>query len=230
MATFLPCKHWFHEDCVVLWLKEHNTCPICRTPIEKNNRSGNNNNASNNNNNSGNNSSNRPQGPPSGQSSGRPSPFGSSPGFGGGSGWFSGGSPGWGGSAENAGGPPTRPVRYSRPPSQSQSRLNEALRNISSMQRERERDRDRDRDRGTSSGFSYDTSRMQRRSSHSPTSPRATAPGEHGARMRQRSPSESSRRTEDSDQRRQGHGPISWLRDRFGSGSGNGSSRDGRRQ
>ncbi|KAI8656635.1 RING-type domain-containing protein [Fusarium sp. Ph1] len=231
MATFLPCKHWFHEDCVVLWLKEHNTCPICRTPIEKNDRSGNNNNASNNNN-SGNNSSNRPQGSPSGQSSGRPSPFGPPPGFGGGSGWFSGGSPGWGGSAENAGGPPSRPVRYSRPPSQSQSRLNEALRNISSMQRERERDRDRDRDRdrGTSSGFSYDTSRMQRRSSHSPTSPRAAAPGEHGARMRQRSPSESSRRTEDSDQRRQGHGPISWLRDRFGGGSGNGSSRDGRRQ
>ncbi|KAK7414247.1 hypothetical protein QQZ08_012550, partial [Neonectria magnoliae] len=35
-VIFLPCKHWFHEDCVVLWLKEHNTCPICRTPIEKN--------------------------------------------------------------------------------------------------------------------------------------------------------------------------------------------------
>ncbi|RSL89424.1 hypothetical protein CEP51_001223 [Fusarium floridanum] len=231
MATFLPCKHWFHEDCVVLWLKEHNTCPICRTPIEKNDRAGNNNNASNNDN-SGNNGSNRPQGPPSGHSSARPSPFGPPPGFGGGPGWFSGGSPGWGGSAEIAGGPPSRPGRYSRPPSQSQSRLNEALRNISSMQREqRDRDRDRDRDRGTSSGFSYDNnSRMQRRSSHSPTSPRATAPGEHGARMRQRSPSESSRRTEDSDQRRQGHGPISWLRDRFGSGSGNGSSRDGRRQ
>lgn len=30
----LPCKHWFHEECVVLWLKEHNTCPICRAPIE----------------------------------------------------------------------------------------------------------------------------------------------------------------------------------------------------
>lgn len=34
-VTVLPCKHWFHGECVVLWLKEHNTCPICRTPIEK---------------------------------------------------------------------------------------------------------------------------------------------------------------------------------------------------
>ncbi|KAH8745125.1 hypothetical protein F5883DRAFT_371632, partial [Diaporthe sp. PMI_573] len=34
-VTVLSCKHWFHGECVVLWLKEHNTCPICRTPIEK---------------------------------------------------------------------------------------------------------------------------------------------------------------------------------------------------
>lgn len=33
-VTVLPCKHWFHGECVVLWLKEHNTCPICRSPIE----------------------------------------------------------------------------------------------------------------------------------------------------------------------------------------------------
>ncbi|KLU81449.1 hypothetical protein MAPG_00538 [Magnaporthiopsis poae ATCC 64411] len=33
-VTVLPCKHWFHGECVVLWLKEHNTCPICRAPIE----------------------------------------------------------------------------------------------------------------------------------------------------------------------------------------------------
>lgn len=35
----LPCKHWFHGECVVLWLKEHNTCPICRSPVENNARS-----------------------------------------------------------------------------------------------------------------------------------------------------------------------------------------------
>lgn len=36
----LPCKHWFHPDCVTLWLKEHNTCPICRTPIESGRNAG----------------------------------------------------------------------------------------------------------------------------------------------------------------------------------------------
>ncbi|RKU47171.1 hypothetical protein DL546_007434 [Coniochaeta pulveracea] len=26
-VTVLPCKHWFHGECVTMWLKEHNTCP-----------------------------------------------------------------------------------------------------------------------------------------------------------------------------------------------------------
>ncbi|KAF4340321.1 RING finger [Fusarium beomiforme] len=229
MATFLPCHHWFHEECVTLWLKEHNTCPICRTPIEKTDRSGNNSggnggNGGNGNGNNNNGDNNQSQGPNSGSSSNQPSPFATRASFA-----FTPNQ--WGGFDTPHS--HTRQMRFSRPPSQSQSRLNEALRTISNRQQERERERERERDRGTSSGFSYDTSRLQRRSSHSPTSPRATAPSEHGARMRQRSPSQSSRRSEaDSDQqRRQSNGPISWLRDRFGGGGpGNGSPREGRRQ
>lgn len=235
-AMFLPCKHWFHEECVVLWLKEHNTCPICRTPIEKSNQtagnSSNENNGGSSNNDGGN--SNNPHGPTSRNSPNQanPTPPGQRPNIG--MTWSFSTSSGWGASSEGAGGPQSRPVRYSRPPSQSQSRLNEALRNLSSIQREA-RDRDRDRDRASTSGFSYDTSRLQRRSSHSPTSPRAYAPGEQGARMRQRSPSQSSHRSaadgDQGDQRRpSGHGPISWLRDRFSGGSNNGSSRDARRE
>jgi E3 ubiquitin-protein ligase RNF115/126 len=34
-VTLLPCNHWFHGDCVVAWLKEHDTCPHCRQPITK---------------------------------------------------------------------------------------------------------------------------------------------------------------------------------------------------
>lgn len=32
-VTELPCKHWFHEDCVAVWLREHDTCPQCRRGI-----------------------------------------------------------------------------------------------------------------------------------------------------------------------------------------------------
>jgi fission 1 protein/division protein 1 len=34
-VTELPCKHWFHHQCVSAWLAEHDTCPHCRQSISK---------------------------------------------------------------------------------------------------------------------------------------------------------------------------------------------------
>ncbi|KXJ84946.1 hypothetical protein Micbo1qcDRAFT_225521 [Microdochium bolleyi] len=35
IATFLPCDHWFHDECILPWLSEQRTCPICRSPIQE---------------------------------------------------------------------------------------------------------------------------------------------------------------------------------------------------
>lgn len=239
MAAFLPCKHWFHADCVVLWLKEHNTCPICRSPIEKEAPSGNDSSeeaGASQNAHGAQSTTAGPAGPagPAGSvgpsvplfgqaRTGTRAPAGRNP-------WASSFSDSFGGSRANERHPGAipipgaRPSMRSRPPSQSQSRLNEAMRSISSIQQE-----ERQRQGATTSGFAYDTSRMQRRNSMSPTSPPLTGPEVHGARMRQRSPSASSRRgSVDPRRRPPGGGPLSWLRDRFsgGGGSGQGSRED----
>lgn len=217
-VTVLPCKHWFHGECVVLWLKEHNTCPICRAPIEKrgeNSAGGNNGTGGSG---AGDDSGNQQQRRASGARLGSFSAlFGAEP-------W-----PAQGGSGSSAPPGSQHNTRGARTPEDRERRLN-SIRNLAGP---------------SSYGRSApDSSRHggQRRDSWSPTSPGPTSV----TSARNRSPSgprarfgraNSSGLGADGDSQPSGRGsnnssgnaggssnPLSWIRDRI---SGNGGSTSG---
>lgn len=202
-VTVLPCNHWFHEECVVLWLKEHNTCPICRAPIEKRDA----------NENRGPNDGNGEAGDSPGNHQRRASEGGQMPPS---SGWLGGSPSGWAsGSSRTGGFGGSSRSRALQTPEDRERRLN-AIRTLAGA-----------------SSYGQPSSEPPRwntfrRDSWSPTSP---PPGASSAR--ERSPTRprpgrsnsSSWNSQRSSNNSGGNGtstnPLSWIRDRFSGSSGN---------
>lgn len=203
-VTVLPCKHWFHGECVILWLKEHNTCPICRAPIEKRD--------------AGQSRSNGGNGEAGGSSENqqrRASEGGQMPPS---SGLFGGASSGWaGGSSRTSGYGGSTRSRVPQTPEDRERRLN-AIRGLAGAP---------NFDQSSSEPPRWNSFR---RDSWSPTSP---PPGGSSHRERSptrprvgRSNSSSwnstrSNRSNNSGGNGTSANPLNWFRDRFSGGSGN---------
>lgn len=199
-VTVLPCNHWFHGECVVLWLKEHNTCPICRAPIEKRDA----------NESRGPNGGDGEAGGSSGNHQRRASEGGQMPPS---SGWLGGSSSGWATRPSRTGGfGGSSRSRGPHTPEDRERRLN-AIRNLAGA-----------------SSYGQPSSEQPRwstfrRDSWSPTSP---PPGASSARERSppqpRRTNSSSWNSQRSSNNSGGNGtasnPFSWFRDRFSGSSG----------
>ncbi|PFH62697.1 hypothetical protein XA68_12375 [Ophiocordyceps unilateralis] len=215
-AVVLPCKHWFHEECVVLWLKEHNTCPICRTPIEA---AG----ANNSSNHGGGDNATRTTTPRT-TSGTNPTGMGPGPSRGVRRYWGTSGRSGPSGT-DGSGGHAARFVGLYRP-----VRLEPWPSPPYSAQERNERERGGE----TPLQPVYNSAQRQGRTSTSPESPNMTVSGVCDTQIPQRIPSQSSRDEQGGDGgsgRPTSQGPISWLRERFaGGGSHPGAASRGERR